>query len=260
MSTGNSALQNSYGPEVTPYQVLHQQPLEFDVRTQPPEVVPEKGVAEGKNANAVDKPSILGIRTVVFWTVFVILVIAVLGIGIGIGLGVGLKHNGDSNPGSPSPTATITSLTSKSQTKTSEFTSTQATSVSTAVVTSGTHGLASNSCNFTVPRTYHGSGDSTFTEYCFIDWPNGAEAADGSGPLLDLARSTVYTFEDCMEQCVKFNNKSLSTGFKCTAVTYNSNLTSSIEVGKQGGNCFLKNKKGVDQQASAESACAALVF
>jgi hypothetical protein len=267
MSSTNPTLQNSYGPEAAPYQVLHQQPLEYDARTDAPEVVPAKGVVEEKSAAAViPKRKMLGMRVAVFWTALVVFVAMVLGIGIGVGLGVGLKRNGDSNsPDSSSPTTTISHSTAESQTKTSgpsaqSSTSTRTTSASAVFVTSGTHGLAANSCTFTAPRTYQASGDSSFTEYCFTDWPNGVDAADGSGPIKDLVRTTVYTFEDCMEECVKYNSNLPSSGTKCGAVTYNSNLTSIIEVGKQGGNCFLKNKKGIDRQGRAESACAALVF
>jgi hypothetical protein len=69
---------------------------------------------------------------------------------------------------------------------------------------------------------------------------------------------TVYTFEDCMQQCLDYNDSDPAT--KCTAVTYNSNLTSIIAVGQQGGNCFLKDRKGVNIQGSAESACAAIAL
>ncbi|POR33693.1 Uncharacterized protein TPAR_06087 [Tolypocladium paradoxum] len=102
-------------------------------------------------------------------------------------------------------------------------------------------------------------GRTSFTEYCFTDWPNGAEAADGRGNVTDISRTTVDAFEACMEACAKYNKKAGDSGTQCRAITYNANLTSIIETGKQGGNCFLKDKKGVDLQGSAESACAAIV-
>lgn len=267
-----STLQNSYGPEAAPYQTVHQQPLEYDARgdgaeleyaAQPPEVVPTQDVSkETPNADVEPKRKILGMRVAVFWTALVIFILVVLGIGIGIGLGVGLKRSNDNNSDSSPQTTSSSSMsqTTTSDTTTQSSTRTSTTSASTAVVTSGTHGMAANSCTFTAPKTYQASGGSTFTQYCFTDWPNGVDAADGSGPIKDLRRYTVYTFEDCMEQCLKYNKNLPSSGTKCAAVTYNSNLTSIIEVGKQGGNCFLKNKKGEDRQGSAESACAALVF
>lgn len=63
-----------------------------------------------------------------------------------------------------------------------------------------------------------------------------------------------------MEECIKHNKDMGSNGVACMGVTYNSNLTSIVEVGKQGGNCFLKNKKGVNLPGSAESASAAVAL
>ena len=60
-----------------------------------------------------------------------------------------------------------------------------------------------------------------------------------------------------MSACVRFNTKKPKV--KCAAVTYISNLTAIIEVRGSKGNCFLKDKKGVDKQGSAESASAAMV-
>lgn len=274
MSHNTSTLQNSFGPEAAPYQAVHQQPLEyysggvgdktFAHGTQPPEVVPPKSWP-GPTTSPGPKRKILGMRVGVFWTVLVIIIVVILGVGIGVGVGVGLK--GDSDGDKSSSSSPTSSSTSFSQTKTSDTTTqsststgTSTTTATTAVVTSGTHGLAANSCTFTSPRTYQASGDSKFTQYCFTDWPSGVAAADGSGPVKDLKRTTVYTFEDCMNACVTYNKNLPKTSTKCEAITYNSNLTSIIEEGQQGGNCFLKNKKGQDLQGVAESACAALVF
>lgn len=74
--------------------------------------------------------------------------------------------------------------------------------------------------------------------------------------MTDLTYTTVYTFEDCMQECLDYNDSKPKT--RCTAVTYNSNLTSIV--GGQGGNCFLKDRKGVNMQGSAESACAAIAL
>lgn len=61
-----------------------------------------------------------------------------------------------------------------------------------------------------------------------------------------------------MDACISYNDDLEDGGTACMAVAYNSNLTSVIAVGKQGGNCFLKNKRGEDHTGSAESACAAI--
>jgi len=78
--------------------------------------------------------------------------------------------------------------------------------------------------------------------------------------VTDVSHTTAYTFEECMEACLKYNNASAATDTKCQAVTYNANLTLSIEVRAKGGNCFLKDRKGVDIQGSAEVASGAIAF
>lgn len=88
------------------------------------------------------------------------------------------------------------------------------------------------------------------------------EASDGNGTITDIHYTTVYTFEACMEECISWNAE-VDTGneaTKCAAVTYNSNLTSIIAEGQQGGDCFLKDRKGLDRQGTAESSCAAIVY
>ena len=92
--------------------------------------------------------------------------------------------------------------------------------------------------------------------YCFTDWYNGDEAASGNGTVKDLAYTTLYTFEDCMEYCLSYNSAISDGDTECRAVTYNSNLTSIVNA--QGGNCFLKDKQGVNQPGSAESASAVI--
>ncbi|KAJ6445410.1 alpha-N-acetylglucosaminidase [Purpureocillium lavendulum] len=280
MSGNGNPLQNSYGPEAVPYQTTHQPPLEYYGDTSQhkqlapwektgdsaPEVVaPTQGAQEG-NTN---RKRILGLPVAAFWILVALIILIVLGIGIGVGVGVGLKNANaepittDSPPAPSLPTPTgIISTGSQTATSSQTTSSTQSStsSAATAAVTSGTHGLADNSCNFTAPRTYHASNDVTFVQYCFTDWPNGEDAADGSGKIRDIARTIVYTFEDCMGACVKFNSRVKSGDTRCQGVTYNSNLTSIIETGRQGGNCFLKDKKGRDIQGSAESACAAIAL
>ncbi|KAL3956938.1 hypothetical protein ACCO45_009784 [Purpureocillium lilacinum] len=284
--SGSNPLQNSYGPEAVPNQTTHQPPLEYYGDTSQykqlapwektgdaaPEVVVPPTTTKGARNGDTNRKRILGLPVAAFWIVVALIILIVLGIGIGVGVGVGLKNANaqpvnttepPSEPPLPTPTG-LSSTGSQSATTSSSSSSTRSSTTSsaaTAAVTSGTHGLADNSCNFTAPRTYHAGDDVTFVQYCFTDWPNGEDAADGSGKIRDIARTTVYTFEDCMGACVKYNSRAKSGGStKCQGVTYNSNLTSIIEVGRQGGNCFLKDKKGRDVQGSAESACAAVAL
>lgn len=211
------------------------------------------------------KKKILGLSRTLFWVLAGLVVLVILGVALGAGLGVGLSNTNRNTQTSASPTATQdpASLTTTTPLPTgtptsSPTTSSTTTSTSSAPVTSGTTGLAANSCNFTQPKTYYTSDGTPFTEYCFTDWPQGRTAADGTGKVTDLKYTTVYTFEDCIQQCLDYNESKTKT--QCMAVTYNSNLTSIIAVGRQGGNCFLKDKKAVNLQGSAESACAALAL
>jgi hypothetical protein len=209
------------------------------------------------------KKTILGVPRTIFWVITGLVVLLVLGIALGAGLGVGLSNA--SKQSQTTSTATPTSTSGDSQTTSPPVTSppsitptSTATSTSSAPVTSGTTGLADNSCNFTTPKTYYAADGTGFTQYCFTDWPNKDAAADGVGNVTDLTYTTVYTFEACMQKCLDYNSRLTTGRTRCTAVTYNANLTSIIAIGQQGGNCFLKDKKGVNQQGSAESACAAI--
>jgi len=272
----NSDLQNSYGLEAAPVEATTLTAPEVSRQTSPlysvsspshtPGTLATDGTAATDAAIVTEKPAsekkkILGLSVGVFWTLVVLGFIAILGLGVGIGVGVGLRHGGSSS-GSDSPPQTEQPTQSGQPTQ-SEQPSSSATSTTSSVepfVTSGTSGLAANSCTFQTPRTFTASDGTRFTQFCFTDWPRGVEASDGNGTVQDVGRTIVYTFEDCMEECIKHNKDMGSNGVACMGVTYNSNLTSIVEVGKQGGNCFLKNKKGVNLPGSAESASAAVAL
>lgn len=272
-------LVNSYGMEAarTEYERYPAPQARYDDGASAPQVLdqPQPGYTTDKPVDAYYphpgaetqgqalKPvqkKVLGIPSTTFWIATGFAVLVVLGIALGAGLGVGLSNKGQSQT-SPSTPATSASSLAPSDTTTAPPTPTKSTTASTtssAFVTSGTTGLAANSCNFTTPKTYYAPDGTGFTEYCFTDWPNREAAADGVGNVTDLRAATVYTFEDCMQKCLDYNESFVSGATRCTAITYNSNLTSIIAVGRQGGNCFLKNKRGVYQQGSAESASAAM--
>ncbi|OIW34246.1 hypothetical protein CONLIGDRAFT_626306 [Coniochaeta ligniaria NRRL 30616] len=282
--TLSPALANSYGLEVRASEHLqHPAPqLRYDGGASAPQVIDQHSHAQQnekpveyapyqapETVSATDgtgsprKKTILGLSTTLFWVIAGLIVLVVLGVALGAGLGVGLSnHNG---PNQAPQTSSTSDPTTQSETTSpmpttsppSATTSSTSTSTSSAPVTKGTVGLAANSCNFTTPKTFY-LGNTGFTEYCFTDWPNKDESFDGKGNVTDLTRTTVYTFEACMQACLDYNG-GLDTGeTRCTAVTYNANLTSIIAIGRQGGNCFLKDKRGINQQGSAESACAAL--
>jgi hypothetical protein len=269
-----SGLANSYGPEVlsSEYRSLPEVRND-DADDSSKQVLPSTGhdfyapdkeeeggggTGFGNASGGNDKKTILGLSSRVFWTIAAgVAALIIVGVALGAGLGIGLAQHNSTPSGNNNTSTPADSVTTSSSSSTSTST---ATSTSSAPVTSGTVGLSDNSCNTTLPKTYHSKSGTSFTQYCFTDWPRGDKAADGNGTVTDLSRTTVYTFEDCMEACLTYNAQLTSSQAQCTAVTYNSNLTSIIAVGKQGGNCFFKNKKGVDLQGSAESACAAIAF
>ncbi|KAB5522902.1 hypothetical protein GE09DRAFT_495077 [Coniochaeta sp. 2T2.1] len=286
MEIGASEYQQHPAPQLRPDdgasapQVLnqtHEKPIEYvPYPHQAPEVVPEPGTSKRK-------ATLLGLSKPIFWVIVGLVVLVVFGVALGAGLGVGLSNSNRSRNGEFPPTSAstftfegtatwdigeasstsvppelVTSLASFRGTTTPTPTSEDITATGSAPVTKGTIGLAANSCTFSTPKTFY-IENTGFTEYCFTDWPNKGEAFDGKGNVTDLTRTTVYTFEACMAACLDYNDSLDDGGTRCMAVTYNSNLTSVIAVGQQGGNCFLKDKRGVNRQGSAESACAALV-
>ncbi|KAJ0114743.1 hypothetical protein N8I77_009329 [Diaporthe amygdali] len=274
------ALQNSYGPEATLFEHRPQDGPQV-VAFEAPEAIPGQSPYHGYVSKPYEEKQppppkerskkILGLPVALFWVIIGVVILLVLGISLGVGLGVGLSQRATTST-SPSPSQSssetsgdiqgTTSTAAASSTSSTATTSSISSSTSSAPVTSGTTGVADNSCTHQVPSTYYSSADQsvTFTTFCFTDWPNREDAADGNGTISDITYTIVYTFEDCMDKCVTYNKDLTEGQTKCAAVTYNSNLTSIVAVGQQGGNCFLKDKKGVNQQGSATSACAAIVY
>lgn len=186
--------------------------------------------------------------------------IVLLAIGLGVGLGVGLQRKHSSMP-PPSPAGSAASDTSSISILSGKPTSTSISSAATATatasgpVTSGTTGIAANSCTFTSPQAYKAPNNTSFIEHCFTDWPKGDSTPDG-GIVHDLKEVTVYTFEACMDACVSYNGKLSSGDTKCAAVTYNANLT--LALTSHTGNCYLKDAMGVDVPAAVNAASAAI--
>lgn len=251
-------LHDSYGPEVTPYQNSYPQPLESCNEASTSRSTQPDGRSESQErAQASIKAShttksqgrYCRLSRGVFWLAIALAATVALGLGLGVGLGVGLRHKPHHDPATSPPNATSqTSLPTSSPTSTT----------TQAPVTSGVQGLAANSCTFRDPKTYRGSGGAVFVEYCFTDWPRGVAAANGRDTVVDLKTTITYTFEACMENCIKYNGSIGEDKTRCLAITYNSNLTSAV--GGQSGNCFLKSAKGIEVQASDVSASAALVL
>lgn len=248
-----ASLQNSFAPEVTPHEAINYTPPEFDATgeiTEKDNGAPE--VAEVSPSKGSRPKRICGVKAALFWTLLAVGIAVALGVGVGVGVGVGMKK---SNSNSNSHDTSDKQDDESSQTHPPP-TSTS-TSASPAYITSGTHGLASNSCNTTKPRTGYVE-DTAFTEFCYVNWQEGSAAwNDDSKEVVNLDRKVVYSFEDCMAACVRYNKEEPVPDIKCWAVTYVSNLTDVIEVRGSEGNCFLKDRKGINLQGSAETASAA---
>lgn len=257
-----TTLQNSFGPEATPYEAINRTPPEFDATGRimeknngAPEVLTPSLPEKDGDATGSRPRKVCGIKVALFWSLLVGLVIAIA-VGVGVGVGVGMKKSNSNTSDSGKDSASQPSSPSSSPPPPP---ASSTTSSAPARITSGTHGLAANSCNTTTPRTGHVSG-TTFTEFCYVDWPNGTASWNGDArKVVDLDRTVVYSFEDCMAACVDYNDQKPPPKTRCWAVTYVSNLTDIIEVRGSVGNCFLKDRRGVDSQGSAESASAAIV-
>ncbi|SPO04641.1 uncharacterized protein DNG_07326 [Cephalotrichum gorgonifer] len=275
--SSNPNIQNSFGPEVTAHEHLAQSapqanpidsPLHFvsyNERVAKDATAQSHPVAAAPESEKTPRKRILGLTVPIFWTVVAIIILAILGVAIGLGLGLGLKKSSDAPPAnSPSTNPTTEEPANNTDKPDATGTTDPATetpsTTSSAPVTSGTVGMSANSCTFTSPKTYDSENGTPFVQFCFTDWPNGGDADDGSGEVTDLQRLTRYTFEDCMESCADYNSAISLGAPKCMAVTYNSNLTRIIAEGRQGGNCFLKDKKGVNQSGRVESASAAIAL
>lgn len=146
----------------------------------------------------------------------------------------------------------VNSASSPSTTQKSITTST----TSSAPVTSGTSGLASDPCPAKNQTTIRASTGSLFSVLCSVDWPKGIKSADGRGKVQDLEYRTEYSLEDCIGACVDYNQD--RTKDTCKGVTYSANLTASFD-GGQGGNCFLKDRIGSYFATSDTTMCAGLV-
>ncbi|TLS24316.1 hypothetical protein PpBr36_09066 [Pyricularia pennisetigena] len=241
----------------------------------PVETVQELGgfvrQGSGDDGNrALEKPAqrrskVLGVPVAVFWALLVLIVLGTVGLGAGLGVGLSQRNDGAAqgkaagapatDPESQETGTGPTRTTTPTPQGPAGSTSTTTSSTTQAAVTAGTRGLAANSCDFDGSRVY-ASGADKFEAFCSVDWPQGVGAAGGGGSVVkDVGRALVYSFEACMGECVKYNEK--LPDVRCVAVTYNSNLTDFFPI--FAANCFLKDKKGQNFPAKDTSACAAML-
>lgn len=184
----------SYGPQMVPLsapEAVHEQYYAGQNSAYAHQNVKNEPQRPASTPSAFDKTKkILGFRLAVFWLSVGGAVLLVLGIALGVGLGVGLSQRNlksssssssstagtSSSPSAASFQGQMTTTASSSDlaqaTSTPTTSSTTSTAVSSAPVTSGTTGLSANSCNVSTPRTYKSDSGTSFTEYCYTDWPN----------------------------------------------------------------------------------------
>ncbi|KAK2739080.1 hypothetical protein FQN55_009613 [Onygenales sp. PD_40] len=199
---------------------------------------------------SVEKPqppppahTILGMRKKTFWLAFAIAAFLVIAAGVGGGLGgyFGGKNRATSapvstDPASNAPVSTGTgSPSSVSQSATPSTTSTGKPSYQT----SGTTGTSQNPCPGANQTEIHADRGNVFKVHCQTDWKSGKLAADGKSNVRDIAVRNAYTIEECVDECVKFNNVFPGA---CMALTYESDLSRVYSTEK--GNCFLKDRVG----------------
>jgi hypothetical protein len=118
--------------------------------------------------------------------------------------------------------------------------------------------MAKNPCPAANQTTITSPTGSLWVIYCGVDWPEGSSGANGNGIVHDLDIQTVYTLRSCIEKCVKHNADIEIAESPCAAVEYQANLTSAFG-GRQGGNCFLKDRVGTYSPASFGGMAAGLV-
>lgn len=133
------------------------------------------------------------------------------------------------------------------------------TSTTSAAVTAGTTGLAQFSCNNTAST--ESTAGTSYNQDCNVQYQvNHPSYYDQNINMKNLEHRTVYTFQSCLDECDRWNSASNTPA--CRAVTYYANITTPIKL--WGGNCFLKNDRGVgyrtdpvdyDHTASAWMGC-----
>lgn len=198
-------------------------------------------------------------RRRLIWIVIAAVFVA-LAVGLGVGLGIGLQHEDASDNARASTTLTpyvpailtprSVMLTSSNRTSTtSTFTTTATASATTSAVTSGSTGLAEFSC--TGGATTESSDGTKFIQECYTMYP-------GAGPsyyydtdnvtVRNLGgKNTVYSLEACLDTCDNYNSDGNTPA--CMAVSYYANLSAPIDL--FGGNCFLKNDRGIGRNTDA---------
>ena len=162
------------------------------------------------------------------WPWVLAIVLAVLiALGVGIGIGYGAFHHSASQaepsaaskptPSAPSATP-IASATQSSRPSNREV----------AAAFSCNDSLIDQAYLYTTPSGVR------FHQDCYVDYPGGQDRVDGQGTVKDLGQITVYSFEECMDNCAAEPD--------CGALTFNANLTLALQT--FGGDCFLKNARG----------------
>lgn len=122
-------------------------------------------------------------------------------------------------------------------------------SATTSAVTSGSTGVAQFSC--TGGETTESSDGTEYVQECYTMYPAAGLSYYGDTDNVTMrnlgGKNTVYSLEACLDTCDSYNaNGNLPA---CRAVSYYANLTAPINL--WGGNCFLKNDRGVGSNSAA---------
>ncbi|EPS34867.1 hypothetical protein PDE_09831 [Penicillium oxalicum 114-2] len=205
---------------------------------------PERPAKEEQVKLHSPKKTVCGLKPMVFWALLAVALLVIIGGAVGGGIGGTLATRHTSEAFQTSASSSILPSTMSRSTTTFETSTTKLVStISSAPVSSGTTGIASNPCPGRNLTTVTGSDGSVFTLLCAVDWPSGVDASSGHGTVYDLNRSTRYTLGSCIADCVDWNDD-VANDSKCKGIVYTANLTAAFE-GGQGGNCFLKSAVGV---------------
>jgi len=148
------------------------------------------------------------------------------------------------------PTTTVTETASTSPTSTSN--TSYAAALPQDVVT-----VKWDCPSITSYTTSNLEANQVFTVTCGVDYYNNIAAIQG-GIVADIVGIVAYSAADCMDACAHMNIFASRWGFstKCAGITFGDQM--SLEYGKNGANCFLKNGTSVNPISNDEALSASV--
>ncbi|CZT15640.1 uncharacterized protein RCC_12035 [Ramularia collo-cygni] len=198
--------------------------------------------AQAEEETPARKPASRWRRKRNLWLMFAAVVVAI-GVGVGVGVGMGSQEAEDKRNGQSEESAASATNATSSTSPTATATAT------TSAVTSGSTGVAQFSCSG--GETTTSSSGTPYIQECYTMYPAAADSyySDTNNVTMKNlgGKNTVYSVEACLDACDEYNSEGNVPA--CRAISYYANLTAPIDL--FGGNCFLKNDRGVGRNVDA---------